>query len=426
MQENSNVLILIPLLKERVSKLNIEHKLTEINGLAQAIDLKVVDSQIINLNKSNSATLIGSGKVAELTLLINEKHIKLVIIDHQLLPIQQRNLEQLFKCRVIDRTALIIDIFGARAKTNEGRLQVKLASLEYQKTRLVKSWTHLERQKGGFGFLGGPGEKQIETDRRIILNQISKIKSQLRSVINTRTLHRKSRKSVPYPIIALVGYTNAGKTSLFNQLTGSKQLAKDMLFATLDPTMRMLKLPKGKKVILSDTVGFIADLPTELIAAFKATLEEVVEADLIIHVQDISQTEAKAQKIEVEKVLDKLGINLNSVIIEVLNKVDLLTNSDQQSTKILDNNDNIIVISAFDVQDNKRLLTLIENKLATEKPELVELKINQTRELAWLYEHAQVLECFKDDSELIKVLVRFSLRKKLEFNKFFTNNKLNN
>ncbi len=301
-------------------------RLQEACGLAEAISLTVVDAQAIGLEAVRPASLLGTGKTEELAAYIEEASIELVIIDGSLTPIQQKNLEVAFRCKVIDRTALILEIFGARAQTAEGKLQVELAALEYQKGRLVRSWTHLERQRGGFGFLGGPGESQIEIDRRLIRERIAKIKKELQKVVRTRDLQRKHRKTVPYPVIALVGYTNAGKSTLFNRLTGANVMSADMLFATLDPTMRAVRLPNGITFILSDTVGFISDLPTELVAAFRATLEEVVEADVILHVRDITHPETLQQKAEVEAIVERLFSDNTHrpEWLEVANKIDLL------------------------------------------------------------------------------------------------------
>ena len=272
------------------------------------------------------ATLLGSGKVAEIAERVKETEAELVVVNAQLSPIQQRNLEKAWGAKVLDRTGLILEIFGRRASTREGTLQVELAHLQYQKSRLVRSWTHLERQRGGFGFLGGPGESQLEADRRLIQERISRIERQLESVVKTRALHRKGRARVPYPVVALVGYTNAGKSTLFNRLSGAEVLAKDLLFATLDPTMRVIQLPHGRKIILSDTVGFISDLPTSLIAAFRATLEEVLSADVILHVRDVAHADSEAQAEDVNRVLAELGIDelRRAHIIEVWNKLDLL------------------------------------------------------------------------------------------------------
>jgi len=302
-------------------------RLEEAVGLARAIDLEVAAKGLVPLPKLRPATLFGSGKVEELAGLIRAEAAELVIVDYPLTPVQQRNLETAWGAKVLDRTGLILEIFGARAQTREGRLQVELAHLVYQKSRLVRSWTHLERQRGGFGFLGGRGETQIETDRRIIGDRIEMIRRELEQVRRTRALHRKSRARVPYPTVALVGYTNAGKSTLFNALTGANVLAEDTLFATLDPTFRGVRLPHGSKAVLSDTVGFISDLPTTLIAAFRATLEEVLEADLILHVRDIADVASTQQRADVNVVLAELGIDAEAELerlLEVWNKADLL------------------------------------------------------------------------------------------------------
>lgn len=295
-------------------------------GLALAIDLEPVHSEIITVADPRPATLLGSGKIEDLAAIVAERKAELVVVDHPLTPVQQRNLEKELKAKVLDRTGIILEIFGRRARTKEGALQVELAHLNYQKGRLVRSWTHLERQRGGAGFLGGPGETQIEADRRILQDKIVKLKRELETVKRTRELHRAKRKKVPYPIVAIVGYTNAGKSTLFNRLTGAGVLAEDMLFATLDPTLRRVRLPHGTIMILSDTVGFISDLPTHLVAAFRATLEEVVEADLIIHLRDISDPDTAAQAEDVERILSDLEVDAsdNRRVIEVWNKIDLL------------------------------------------------------------------------------------------------------
>lgn len=306
---------------------NGETRLGEAVGLALAIDLDVVHAQHFLLKQPKPATLIGGGKVAEIAAVVEAEEIELLIVDHPLTPVQQRNLERETKAKVLDRTGLILEIFGRRARTREGVLQVELAHLSYQKGRLVRSWTHLERQRGGAGFLGGPGETQIETDRRLLQDKIDKLRKELEKVRQTRSLHRSGRKKIPHPVVALVGYTNAGKSTLFNRLTGSQVLAEDMLFATLDPTLRRLRLPRGTPAILSDTVGFISELPTHLIAAFRATLEEVTEADLILHVRDISSDDTQAQAGDVKRIMSDLGIGEDGArvpAIEVWNKIDQL------------------------------------------------------------------------------------------------------
>ncbi len=302
-----------------------EARLEEAVGLARAIDLTVVEAGLVTLSEIRPATYIGKGKVDEISGLAKSLSASVVVMDCPVSPVQQRNLEKAWNTKVIDRTGLILEIFGRRARTREGALQVELAHLTYQKSRLVRSWTHLERQRGGFGFLGGPGETQIEADRRVIEERIARIEGELDKVKRTRKLHRDSRKRVPYPIVALVGYTNAGKSTLFNRMTTASVLSADMLFATLDPTLRAVALPHGARVILSDTVGFISDLPTMLVAAFRATLEEVIEADVILHVRDVSHEDSQAQSHDVEKVLAELGIEPDDPrLLEVWNKIDRL------------------------------------------------------------------------------------------------------
>ena len=303
-----------------------EARLDEAVGLARAIDLSVVSSGIVPLSDIRPATFIGKGKVEEIAGLVKTEDAGIVVMDCALSPVQQRNLEKAWSAKVVDRTGLILEIFGRRARTREGALQVELAHLTYQKSRLVRTWTHLERQRGGFGFLGGPGETQIESDRRMIEERIARIEAELEKVKRTRKLHRDSRKRVPYPIVALVGYTNAGKSTLFNRMSRASVLSADILFATLDPTLRAVELPQGLRIILSDTVGFISDLPTMLVAAFRATLEEVIEADLILHVRDVSHADAEAQSLDVEQVLKQLGIapHDGARLVEVWNKIDRL------------------------------------------------------------------------------------------------------
>ncbi len=304
----------------------VEGRVAEAVGLAAAIQLEVVETAAPVIRTVKPATLMGSGQVERLKDRIAAVEATVVVVDGQLTPVQQRNLERAWDAKVIDRTGLILEIFGARARTHEGRLQVELAALSYQRSRLVRSWTHLERQRGGFGFLGGPGESQLEIDRRLIGDRIARLKRELDEVRRTRDLHRTARKRVPYPIVALVGYTNAGKSTLFNRLTHAEVMAEDLLFATLDPTMRALDLPSGRRVILSDTVGFISDLPTHLVAAFRATLEEVLEADLILHVVATDHAEAAAQRHDVEAVLTDLGLGstVERGLVEVWNKIDAL------------------------------------------------------------------------------------------------------
>ena len=309
-----------------------EHGLAEAAALAAALPgLTVAGGQVVRIARMQPATLIGSGKVDELKATFAGLDVELVLFDGPVTPVQQRNLEKAWGVKVLDRTGLILEIFADRARTREGVLQVELAALSWQRTRLVRAWTHLERQRGGFGFVGGPGETQLEADRRAIDDQVIRLKRQLDRVVRTRELHRASRRRVPFPLVALVGYTNAGKSTLFNRMTGADVLARDMLFATLDPTMRGVVLPSGRKVIASDTVGFISDLPTQLVAAFRATLEEVLEADLICHVRDISHPETAEQALDVAEILASLGVGSDTPMIEVWNKLDLVPPSARDS-----------------------------------------------------------------------------------------------
>ena len=386
-----------------------EARLAEAVGLAQAIDLEIVATEVVPLNRPRPATLIGSGTVDRLAALVEEREVSLVVVDSHLSPGQQRNLEKILNAKVIDRTGLILEIFGARARTREGTLQVELASLTYQKSRLVRSWTHLERQRGGFGFLGGPGETQIEADRRMIGERIVKLKKELVEVKRTRELHRKARKRVPYPIVALVGYTNAGKSTLFNRLTAAAVLAKDQLFATLDPTMRLLHLPTGRPVILSDTVGFVSDLPHELVAAFRATLEEVLEADLIVHVRDIAHPDSEAQSADVEGVLRELGIAevVDRGLLEAWNKIDLLNG--ERGEEILNQarrGKQVITLSAVTGEGTGVLLNRLDEILAAERLlRSYDIKLEDGASLAWLYAHGDVVTR-SDDEESAHLVVR--------------------
>jgi GTP-binding protein HflX len=373
-------------------------RLEEAVGLARAIDLAVLDSGIVALASIRPATFIGAGKVEEIAGLVRGARAGLVVMDCALSPVQQRNLEKAWGAKVLDRTGLILEIFGQRARTREGALQVELAHLTYQKSRLVRSWTHLERQRGGFGFLGGPGETQLEADRRIIEERIARIEADLEKVKRTRKLHRLSRKRVPYPIAALVGYTNAGKSTLFNRLTAASVRSSDMLFATLDPTLRGLTLPHGAKIILSDTVGFISELPTMLIAAFRATLEEVVEADVILHVRDVSHEDAQAQSQDVMEVLDQLGIDTEdgAKLIEVWNKVDRLGEEDR--TRWRNRADRAgpggrpVLVSALTGEGLDRLAFAIEARIARRRVVLdLDLDSADGAGISWLYRHAEVL-----------------------------------
>src|SRR5579871_4884929 len=342
-----------------------EARLAEAVGLARAIELDVVRGEAVRVAEPRPATLLGSGSVASFKELIAAEEIGLTVIDWPLSPVQQRNLEKAWSCKVIDRTGLILEIFGARARTAEGKLQVELAALSYQRSRLVRSWTHLERQRGGFGFLGGPGESQLEIDRRLIEQRIAKLKRELEDVKRTRGLHRKARKRVPLPVVALVGYTNAGKSTLFNRLTKAKVVARDLLFATLDPTIRTMKLPSGREIALSDTVGFISDLPTDLVAAFRATLEEVVEASLVLHVRDIAHPDTAAQAADVAAVLADLHVEAVEChgLIEVLNKVDLLPTEVRDALRAQIRDGDRLPVSALTGEGTDRLLSEIDKRL---------------------------------------------------------------
>ena len=367
-----------------------EGRLAEAVSLAEAIGLVVAFSEVVPLPRPRAGTLFGTGRVEALAAAVADRRLEVVVVDGALSPVQQRNLERSWRCKVIDRTALILDIFAARARTREGRLQVELAALSYQRSRLVRSWTHLERQRGGHGFTGGPGETQIEADRRQIDTRIGRLKSALTSVRRTRGLHRGARRKVPYPIVALVGYTNAGKSTLFNRLTGAATAVRDQLFATLDPTMRGLALPSGLRVILSDTVGFVSDLPHGLVASFRATLEEVVAADLIVHVRDCAHADTTGQRADVVRVLAELGLEgrLRTDCIEVLNKVDLLDPGRHAS--LADGGG--VALSALAGEGLDALICLIDERLSMAR-RVVEVRVPYAdgATLAWLYRHGEVL-----------------------------------
>ncbi len=384
-----------------------EARLAEAVGLAAAIGLVVVHTAILPLRSRRPATLLGDGQVAAQGSVLNEARVEVAIIDAPLSPVQQRNLERAWTCKVIDRTGLILDIFGERAATSEGTLQVELAHLEYQRSRLVRSWTHLERQRGGFGFLGGPGETQIEADRRLIGERIVKLKRELEQVRRTRGLHRTARRRVPFPVIALVGYTNAGKSTLFNALTGADVGAREQLFATLDPTMRGLRLPSGRRAILSDTVGFISELPTELVAAFRATLEEVAEADVILHVRDAAHPDSAAQRADVIAVLEgmtadgTLDPGWPSRTIEVLNKADLLGGVARVPWR-----PDAVAVSAITGDGLPALRAAIDSRIAAGmETAAYEIAPADGARLAWLYQHGEVVDR-RDAESGIHVTVR--------------------
>jgi GTP-binding protein HflX len=377
---------------------DFEARLDEAKGLAAAIELTVADALIAPIAQIRPATYLGKGKVEEITGLIAGHDIELVVVDCALSPIQQRNLEKAWNTKVVDRTGLILEIFGRRAKTKEGALQVELAHLNYQRSRLVRSWTHLERQRGGFGFMGGPGETQIEADRRQIGERIVRLENEIKKVQATRRLHREGRKRVPYRVVALVGYTNAGKSTLFNRLTRSDVQAADMLFATLDPTLRALRLPHGGKAMLSDTVGFISNLPTQLVAAFRATLEEVLEADVILHVRDISHEDAEAQEKDVDAVLRQLGIDPseNGRIIEIWNKIDRFAPDELENLRNIASRRSpdhpCYLASAVTGEGIGELLAAIETRLAATRTTLdLSIDASDGAGISWLHRNAEVL-----------------------------------
>jgi GTP-binding protein HflX len=406
---------------------NPEARLEEAVGLALALDLEVRERLVTPLRKLTPATLFGSGKVAEIGELIEALEADVAVVDDALTPVQQRNLEKAWGVKVIDRTGLILEIFARRARTREGRLQVELARLSYERSRLVRTWTHLERQRGGFGVMGGPGETQIETDRRLLADKIGKLKRDLAEVRRTRTLQRSARKRVPYPTVALVGYTNAGKSTLFNRLTQSEVIAEDMLFATLDPTLRMLKLPDGRPAILSDTVGFISDLPHELVEAFRATLEEVREADVVLHVRDIAGPESQAQADDVRHVLERLGVDMDERrILEVWNKVDLLP-ADEREGLAGDSrraHPPAVLVSAVTGDGCADLLSAVAALVDEAPPVDVYAPAGEGAAIAWLYRNGRVIERNDGKDGSVRLAVSLSPQALGQFEQLFPSSEI--
>lgn len=409
--------VLHPDIKSDAERRLADHALAEAVSLARALpDLEVAGADVVPLKTVRAGMLFGSGKIDEIKVTLEAAEVELVLVDGPVSPVQQRNLEKAWGVKLLDRTGLILEIFSDRAATREGVLQVEMAALSYQRTRLVRAWTHLERQRGGLGFVGGPGETQIEADRRAIDDQLVRLRRQLDKVIKTRALHRAARAKIPYPIVALVGYTNAGKSTLFNRLTGAEVMAKDMLFATLDPTMRRVQLPDGPEIIMSDTVGFISDLPTELVAAFRATLEEVLAADMICHVRDISHPETEAQALDVEGIMTSLGVPSDRPTVEVWNKLDALPEAEADAMRARAARDeDVFAISALTGEGIDGLLAAITGTLQGQKHETVlTLAFSDGKKRAWLFQHDLVcVEHQNDDG--FEITVRWTPQQEAQF-----------